>query len=105
MGKGATLGRLRSSSGSRDNLRRAGHRHRLRVRARGPRGRGATDFSESSQERNNIVVLLLEGGLRYHDKGIASGAQTERRGEAGPVRVLLGGGHAPAALFQSLLTM
>jgi hypothetical protein len=28
----------------------------------------------------------------------SSGAQTERRGEAGPVRILLGGGHAPAAL-------
>ena len=26
------------------------------------------------------------------------GAQTERRGDAGPVRDLLGGGHAPAAL-------
>jgi hypothetical protein len=27
-----------------------------------------------------------------------STSATERRGEAGPVRILLGGGHAPAAL-------
>jgi hypothetical protein len=44
-------------------------------------------------------------GLLYNDRAITSGAQTERRGDAGPVRVLLGGGHAPAALFQSSLSM
>ena len=32
-------------------------------------------------------------------QGIDSVAQTERRGDAGPVRVLLGGGHAPAAFL------
>jgi hypothetical protein len=30
-------------------------------------------------------------GLRYNQKVIAHGAQTERRGDAGPVRSLLGG--------------
>src|SRR5262245_22559505 len=39
------------------------------------------------------------GGLRYNDGANTPGAQTERRGEAGPVRVLLGGGHAPAAFL------
>jgi hypothetical protein len=47
------------------------------------------------------MVALLSGaaGLRYHKRDIIPGAQTERRGDAGPVRVLLGGGHAPAALL------
>jgi hypothetical protein len=46
---------------------------------------------------------LKRVGLRYNAKAIGSGAQTERRGEAGPVRVLLGGGHVPATLLASLL--
>jgi hypothetical protein len=33
----------------------------------------------------------------------APGAQTERRGDAGPVRVLLGGGTSPAAWFFSFI--
>jgi hypothetical protein len=38
------------------------------------------------------MVRLLSGtGLRYNEGAIALGAQTERRGGAGPVRVLLGG--------------
>jgi hypothetical protein len=44
--------------------------------------------------------LLLEGsGLRYKEHAIDPGAQTERRGEAGPVRDLLGGETSPAAWF------
>jgi hypothetical protein len=38
-----------------------------------------------------MVHLLSATGLRYNDKAIAAGAQTERRGGAGPVRGLLGG--------------
>jgi hypothetical protein len=38
----------------------------------------------------------VRGGLRYTAKVITISAQTERRGDAGPVRVQLGGGHAPA---------
>src|SRR5262249_18431436 len=38
-----------------------------------------------------------EIGPRYNEKAIVAGAQTERRGEAGPVRVLLRGWDAPAA--------
>jgi hypothetical protein len=38
------------------------------------------------------MMFLLSGtGLRYNEKAIATGAQTERRGLAGPVRDLLGG--------------
>jgi hypothetical protein len=35
--------------------------------------------------------LHFENGLRYNGDGDLSGAQTERRGGAGPVRGLLGG--------------
>jgi hypothetical protein len=31
-------------------------------------------------------MLLFQVGLRYNEKAIVAGAQTERRGEAGPVR-------------------
>ena len=47
--------------------------------------------------------FLRQAGLRYHGKAIASGAQTEHRGGAGPVLDLLGGGHAPAALISLML--
>jgi hypothetical protein len=47
---------------------------------------------------NPFSKLVQEGVCDKIKKAIAAGAQTERRGEAGPVRVLLGGGHAPAAL-------
>jgi hypothetical protein len=36
-------------------------------------------------------------GLRYNERAIASGAQTERRGGAWPVSVLLCGWDLPAA--------
>ena len=47
-----------------------------------------------------MILLLIGGGLRYNDKATAIGAQTERRGLAGPVRALLGGVCSPAAFFQ-----
>jgi hypothetical protein len=37
---------------------------------------------------DSVCVTMMRSSL--------PGAQTERRGDAGPVRVLLGGGHAPA---------
>jgi hypothetical protein len=43
---------------------------------------------------------LRQAGLPYHGKAVASGAQTERRGGAGPVRGLLGG-KAPTGQFVS----
>jgi hypothetical protein len=50
-----------------------------------------------SQEKNDMLFLLSEAGLRYNDNAIAAGAQTERRDLAGPVRDLLGGETSPAA--------
>jgi len=44
-----------------------------------------------------MTFLLSETGLRYNEKAIASGTQTERRGLAGPGRDLLGGETSPAA--------
>jgi hypothetical protein len=46
-----------------------------------------------------MVDLPYGGGLRYNDNATGSvpGAQTERRGLAGPVRDLLGGETSPAA--------
>jgi hypothetical protein len=40
----------------------------------------------------------LGSGLRFNGKAIVPGAQTERRGGAGPVRLLLGG-EAPKELL------
>jgi len=45
------------------------------------------------------MALLLEGGLRYNEKVIPPGAQTERRGDAGPVSVSHQAGHSSAVLF------
>src|SRR5262245_30251796 len=53
---------------------------------------------ERIQESRRMSRLLDRIGLRYNEKAIVAGAQTERRGEAGPVRVLLRGWDAPAAL-------
>jgi hypothetical protein len=41
-------------------------------------------------------LLLAKASLRYHGRRYTPGAQTERRGEAGPVRDLRGGMAAPA---------
>src|SRR5262249_18060332 len=40
---------------------------------------------------NHMVVLRSGAGLRYNEMAIAPGAQTERPGDAGPVRASLGG--------------
>jgi hypothetical protein len=42
-------------------------------------------------------LLSMNSGLRYHG-AVIPGAQTERRGDAGPVPDLLGGKVAPAVL-------
>ena len=46
------------------------------------------------------MFLLSRAGLRYNEKAIGLGAQTERRGVAGPVRDLLGGETSPAVCFR-----
>jgi len=38
-----------------------------------------------------MTSLLCKRGLRYNGSDNVPGAQTERRGDAGPVRGLLGG--------------
>jgi hypothetical protein len=43
--------------------------------------------------------VLCRGGLRNNEKAINPGAQTERRGEAGPVTSLLGGRASPASFM------
>jgi hypothetical protein len=55
---------------------------------------GADRFQFRSQDENNMLLLLF--GPRYNKKAIAAGAQTERRGGAGPVSALLGGENSPA---------
>jgi hypothetical protein len=51
-------------------------------------------------------ILVKKGGAcrgpLYNAEASAIGAQTERRGLAGPVRDLLGGETSPAAIFSSL---
>jgi hypothetical protein len=39
----------------------------------------------------DVSFLKCEFGLRYNEKAIAPGAQTERPGDAGPVQASLGG--------------
>src|SRR5207253_1630672 len=74
-------GTVRSSSGSTIGRAREGERA-LRCAVRVCRRDG---------EKENMTNLLLRTGLRYNGWAIAPGAQTERRGEAGPGRDLLGG--------------
>jgi hypothetical protein len=50
-----------------------------------------------NQEENDMMLLLSRTGLRYKEKNIASGAQTERRGVSGPGRDLLGDDTSPTA--------
>jgi hypothetical protein len=52
-----------------------------------------------SQEKNDMRFLLSEAGLRSNDSAIRRGAQTERRGGAGPGKDLLGDETSPAAFF------
>src|SRR5262249_55970225 len=99
--------RLRSSKRSTEGLNPAGRRRHER-RRRGVGNRERRSFaalpSQDWYRSFNLMIRLLSErrGLRYNDKVITAGAQTERRGDAGPVRVLLGGGRAPAALFAVL---
>src|SRR5262249_42956943 len=91
--------RLRSSRRSRYNLRSVDRGRRQQVRIRRA---GGANFRWCGQEWNHIAALLsAAAGLHYHKQARVLGAQTERRDDAGPVRVLLGGGAAPAALFLS----
>src|SRR5262249_21746442 len=52
------------------------------------RGTGSKRFDQRAEPHGS---LLCDGGLLYKGSDNAAGAQTERRGGAGPVRGLLGG--------------
>src|SRR5262245_48116720 len=90
------LGVMRSSSFSTSSC---GRKHDARVRRRVRPSLAQIDVRFRSQAMNDMMFLLLQPGLRYNENAIAVGAQTERRGLAGPVRDLLGGETSPAALF------
>jgi hypothetical protein len=47
--------------------------------------------AENRSEHDLLLSNDWSFGLRYKEKAIAPGAQTERPGDAGPVRALLGG--------------
>jgi hypothetical protein len=49
-------------------------------------------------ERHGLS-LLSKVGLRFNNSVIDPGAQAGRQGNAGPVRLLLGGEGSPVALF------
>jgi hypothetical protein len=49
------------------------------------------NFRELNTGQNHMRHLLYDRGLLSNGNGGLSGAQTERRGGAGPVRGLLGG--------------
>ena len=49
-----------------------------------------------------VMIVSPISGLRYNQKVIARSAQTERRGDAGPVRDLLSGKpHRPLFFFKT----
>src|SRR5262249_20196306 len=67
-----------------------------------PAAGGSTTEDTGEEVVPHCQVLVARYGLRYNG-GALPGAQTERRGGAGPVRALLGGVTSPAALFPSQL--
>jgi hypothetical protein len=83
-----------------------------------PLGRARRELAclERGNEESHMVRLLSPltlpsplgdglgegGGLRYNDKDIAAGAQTERRGGAGQVRGLLGGKDLTGRFFSTV---
>src|SRR5262249_48366011 len=77
-------GTVRSSSCSRPSLRR-------RDRAAGGRPGLRPRSQRSTMSCNFMASLHVRRGLRYNENAIAPGAQTERPGDAGPVRASLGG--------------
>src|SRR5262245_4088569 len=70
MGRGSTLGRLRSSRSSRDGLAPAARLRGGLVPARGARRGGGADVCKTGRGWDHMVALLLEGGLRYNENAI-----------------------------------
>jgi hypothetical protein len=51
------------------------------------------------------MFLLSRAGLRYEEKAISPGAQTERRGDAGPGESPPGGDTSPAHNLRVLMSV
>src|SRR5438093_3134912 len=81
----------RPSNSSSSNRRVADRGRAAWARARFRRRPGEPGPNNANCERNHMVKLLCDGGLHQVGSDNASGAQTERRGGAGPMRGLLGG--------------
>jgi hypothetical protein len=54
-------------------------------------------FPESAYLHEQVHWSFSFCGLQHNENAVGPGAQTERQGDAGPVRDLLGGKAAPAA--------
>src|SRR5437868_13850159 len=65
-----------------------------------PAGRAGADQRTSRNPANDCATwsLLVEGGPRYNGEATCPGAQTERRGGAGPAGACLAVRTPPAAL-------
>src|SRR5262249_48348436 len=61
---------------------------------------GRCPMSQPGREKHGDAPFGT--GLRYNEIAIATGAQTERRGLAGPVRVPLGGEPSPPACLNPI---
>ena len=72
-------------------------------RERLSRARVKSAVPDRRKEGRYIGRSPFRDGLRYNQKAVDSGAQTERRGEAGPVSVLLLGWDSPADFIYPLL--
>src|SRR5260370_20249327 len=95
-------GRKRSSSTSSCGRKRGGFRlPAFDFRKPLPIADCRLPIADASQDKNDMIFLLSEAGLRYNADALYPGAQSERQGLAGPVRDLLGGETSPAAfVFQ-----
>src|SRR6516162_8952445 len=69
-----------------------------------PRLRTTRDRMRRKTLARNMACPPQEGGLREKEGVIGPDAQTERRGDAGPVRGLLGGKASPAAFQKATRT-
>jgi len=70
----------------------------LALRLAGWRGLALAAVSNGFSSLRSSMAEPPSSGLRYHESAVDPGAQTERRGEAGPVRGSPGGYASPAGL-------
>src|SRR5262249_51703673 len=98
------LGSVRSSNSSRCSLQVARHLHGTTLHVRPARVRAGPNFRKSSIESYHMItVSFLKAVCDIMVTATYPGAQTERRGGAGPVRDLLGGKASSADFLPILL--